>query len=277
VECQLYGTHATRACVHAIEVCAGRRWDGWSLVTTHVTHGGRWGASEARICRTMASSLLHDDRRRSRLSAVLSHARRQLHRSAICLSFTCTFIALFSSPQTSLVRAVVNGLYTVSPRRIETVEHLTWFCTPTLLREVLASACPSVGLSVRQHISKNQASERHQIFLHMHAYGRTSNVIWRCRDTLHTSGFVDDVMFGHSRIGCILKLIGWGQHAFDTATNTATHYSLLTALRRTSAFMLGFLAHNWHIIADLNRSGWNFAWWLDPKHNYMAQILLATG
>ena len=45
----------------------------------------------------------------------------------------------------------------------------------------------SVGVSVRSHISKT--TQRNH---------RGSVLLWRRRDTLYTSGFVDDVTFSHS-------------------------------------------------------------------------------
>ena len=51
---------------------------------------------------------------------------------------------------------------------------------------VYLSVCPLRQL-------ENHTAKSHQIFVH-DAYGHGSILLWRCRDTLCTSGFVDDIM-----------------------------------------------------------------------------------
>jgi len=58
------------------------------------------------------------------------------------------------------------------------------------------SVCVSVCAcsSVRDHVFRT--TRLHQIFVHV-TYARGSVLLWRRRDTLCTSGFMDDVIFVH--------------------------------------------------------------------------------
>ena len=54
-----------------------------------------------------------------------------------------------------------------------------------------------VCLSVRVHISGTAGPISAKLFVQI-PYGRGSVLLWRCCDTLYTSGFMDDVTFGRS-------------------------------------------------------------------------------
>ena len=68
-------------------------------------------------------------------------------------------------------------------------------------------------MPVRDNL-RNYTSDLHQLYV---AYGRGSILLWRHSDTLHISGFMDDVIFAHKLrlldVAARLRQRQWGSYA----------------------------------------------------------------
>jgi len=69
------------------------------------------------------------------------------------------------------------------------------------------SVCLCMCLSVYNHISGTTLPIFTKFFVHV-TNGRGLVLIWRHSDTLHISGFMDDVIFAHKLTGCSTPLLG---------------------------------------------------------------------
>jgi len=75
------------------------------------------------------------------------------------------------------------------------------------------SVCLCVCLSVRDHISGTTRPIFVRFFVHV-TCGRGSVLLWRCIDTLCTSGFMDDVIVAHRpRLLDVAALLQRGAYA----------------------------------------------------------------
>ena len=76
---------------------------------------------------------------------------------------------------------------------------LLFFAPPPIGKRSIVmsvSVCLCVFVCPRSHL-RNYTSDLHRIFFVRVTYGRDSVLLWRCSDTLCTSGFMDDVNFAH--------------------------------------------------------------------------------
>jgi len=69
------------------------------------------------------------------------------------------------------------------------------YCDDRICVSVCISVCVSVCLSVRKHISGNTLPSFPGFFVRVTYSG--SILLWRLRDMLCTSGFMDDVILAH--------------------------------------------------------------------------------
>ena len=94
----------------------------------------------------------------------------------------------------------------------------TTVTSPPIYCEALRWACLYVCMSVCLHVWKTTCSNFFMTFyVHVNC-GRGSILFWQQRNTLYTSGFLDDVIFAHNGpygawlVGRILKMTHQGQH-----------------------------------------------------------------
>ena len=85
-----------------------------------------------------------------------------------------------------------------------------WVITPFAIGSVeYCDECVCLSVCLSDHISGTTRSTFTKFFVHV-AYGRGSVLLWRRSDTLHISGFVDDVILAHQLTGCSTSPPGWG-------------------------------------------------------------------
>jgi len=93
---------------------------------------------------------------------------------------------------------------------------------------VCLSVCLSVCVFVcPRSYRQNYTSNLHHFFAHA-TYGRGSVLLWRCSDTLCTSGFMNDVIFAHKPrlLGVAAQLKRSAHAALGLAINCAQYYRL---------------------------------------------------
>ena len=89
-------------------------------------------------------------------------------------------------------------------------------------------------------------SDLHQIFMHV-TYGSGLVLLWQCSDTLHTSGFVGDVIFAHKptvlNVAAQLRLSSYT--ALGLAVNGTQEYSLQATDARDYFLQSYFIRPQW--------------------------------